>query len=200
MKVSYIFTRIVSIRDISIRFVIGDLLAREIILRNSMNEIPRPCDSAILYASIRTVRAHRDTREPSGKCVKRYRAARNTRKRTKVQQSKFRDGRHRARISFTPSFCPANGALNEVKLTPIDPELPRRMDLALKILFYRKRRRSNMDDILSRGSRQTKRKKTCAVWRGYCKSMCSTLRILKCAEIYGDVKREKWQEFSSSVT
>jgi len=37
---------------------------------------------------------------------------------------------------------------NKIKLASIDPELARRMDRALKILFYRDLRRGNGADIL----------------------------------------------------
>jgi len=60
-------------------------------------------------------------------------------RRTKVQQSKFRDGRHHAdlvlSLSLSLSLYPTNSALNEVKLVSIDPELPRRMDLTFKIFI-----------------------------------------------------------------
>lgn len=123
MKVSHIPVDC-SAHVISIRSVIGDLLAREIILRNSAGEIPRLRDSIVLHTNTHT-RIQRMGNALSDITLHATLA-------TKVQQSKFRDGRHHADLVLF--FSPTNSAL-KVKLASIDPELSRRMDLALKILF-----------------------------------------------------------------
>lgn len=71
----------------------------------------------------------------------------------KVQQSEFRDGRHRMALR---SFCPVDGTFNQAKLAPIDLELARRVNLALKILFGRELWHSK-PDILS-GERHGRKK------------------------------------------
>jgi len=58
-----IFPGIVSVHVISMRSIIGDLLAREIILGNSAGEIPRLCDSTVYHAN-----AH----STNGQRIKRY--------------------------------------------------------------------------------------------------------------------------------
>lgn len=96
---------IVSVHVISMRSVIGDLLAREIILGNSAGEIPRLRDSTVCH-----VNAH----STNGQRVKRYRITCNMR-RMKVRQSKFRDARSFSlplSLSFSP--CSTDSVLNDV--------------------------------------------------------------------------------------
>lgn len=154
----HIFPGIVSAHVISIRFVIGDLLAREIILRNSAGEIPRLRDSTVPCTN-----THTRAPTTNEKRVKRYHIAHNTRDGRKCS-NRNSETVAITRISFSLSVLPT---VHWTKLNsrPSIRNYRGEWTAALKILFYRELWHSNRGNIKKIGHG----KKVCIIRKGITK-------------------------------